>query len=205
MTARIEPLRDRNAAAVGRLLAASHLRYPAYEALWPNPRRRERALVTYLTAIARDAAEAGDAVLAKDGSTEVGVALWLPPGAYPLSTARKARMLPSMLRVAASSGPPAALALGRVGGRMARSGWGRRIWYLRAMGVRPEVRRRGVGALVLAPVLARADEEGFACALHTSDPSVVPFFQRHGFRILGRELPVRRGAASYLAMVRHPS
>lgn len=202
MTARIEPLRDRNVRAVGRLLAASHLEYPAYRALWPNPRSRMRALTVYLTAIARDAASWGGAVLAKDGDLEVGVALWLPPGAFPLSTARKVRMGPSWLRLGLTA-PRSTATLGLLGVRIAR-GWVDPTWYLRALGVHPDARGRGVGALLLAPVLAGADEDGARCALHTSDPKIVPYFQGHGFRMCGRELPVRRGAASYLPMVRPP-
>jgi GNAT superfamily N-acetyltransferase len=203
MTARIEPLRGTNAAAVGRLLADSHLSYPAYAALWPNIRTRESALRRYLTAIARDAASWGDAVLAKDGSREVGAALWLPPGAFPPSAARKLRLLPVMVRVALRS-PGGAAALGLIGVRMGRQRRSEPGWYLRAMGVHPDSRGRGVGALLLAPVLARADEEGAPCALHLSDPAMVPYFQRHGFRLSGRELPVRGGLASYLPMVRLP-
>jgi GNAT superfamily N-acetyltransferase len=203
MTARIEPLRDINAVAVGRLLAASHQDYPAYQVLWPNPKARQRALRTYLTAIAKDAASWGDAVLAKDGNQEVGVALWLPPGAFPLSATRKARLLPTMLRMAAGS-PRGTIALGVIGNRASRGDWSEPTWYLRAMGVHPDARRRGVGALLMAPVLARADEEGARCKLHTSDPGIVPYFQRHGFRLTGPEVPVRAGAASYLPMIRMP-
>jgi GNAT superfamily N-acetyltransferase len=203
MTARIEPLQDRNAVAVGRLLAASHLDHPAYEVLWPNPKSRMRALTAYLTVIARDAASWGGAVLAKDGDLEVGVALWLPPGAFPLSAARMARLSPTWLRMGLAAPRPTA-ALGLLGARMARGDWAEPTWYLRAIGVHPDARRAGVGSLLLAPVLAGADEEGIRCALHASDPRMVPYFQRHGFRTDGRELLVRRGAASYLPMVRLP-
>jgi GNAT superfamily N-acetyltransferase len=203
MTARIEPLQGTNAAAVGRLLADSHLNYPAYAALWPNPRARHAALRRYLTAIAWDAASWGDAVLAKDSSREVGAALWLPPGAFPPSTARKIRLLPVMTHLALRS-PRGAAALALVGARMGRHLRSEPGWYLRAMGVHPDSRGRGVGALLLAPVLARADEEGAPCALHLSDPVMVPYFQRHGFRLCGNELPVRGGVASYLPMVRLP-
>jgi GNAT superfamily N-acetyltransferase len=203
MTARIEPLRGANAVAVGRLLADSHLNYPAYAALWPNPRARDSALRRYLTALARDAASWGDAVLAKDAGREVGAALWLPPGGFPPSAARKIRLVPVMMRMALRS-PRSATALGLLGARMGRQTRSQPGWYLRAMGVRPESRGRGVGALLLAPVLARADEEGTPCALHLSDPAMVPYFQRHGFRLAGRELPVRGGVASYLPMVRLP-
>ena len=203
MTARIEPLSDRNVAAVGKLLAASHLEYPAYRVLWPNPKSRMRALTAYLTAIASDAASWGGAVLAKEGDCEVGVALWLPPGRYPLSARRRARQSLAGLRMGVTS-PRPTVALARIGARIAQGSWAEPTWYLRAMGVHPDARGRGVGALLLAPVLAGADEQGARCALHTSEPSIVPYFQRHGFRMCGAELLTRRGSVSYLPMVRLP-
>ncbi|WP_028936644.1 GNAT family N-acetyltransferase [Pseudonocardia spinosispora] len=207
MTARIEPLRVRDAAAVGRLLADSHHDYPAYQALWPKPGVRARVLRGYLTAIARDAAVWGGAVLAKDGRDVVGATLWLPPGRYPLTWSRKLRMTSAMLRMV-SAGPARAASFALLGARMARGNWTEPTWYLRAMGVHPDARRRGVGSLLLAPVLARADEEGAWCRLDISDPAGVHFLQRYGFMLCGTEVTVRgRGgaeSASYLAMARPP-
>jgi GNAT superfamily N-acetyltransferase len=205
MTARIEPLRERDAAAAGELLAASHDAYPAYQVLWPNPQVRRRVLCGYLTGIARDAAAWGGAVLAKDGPDAVGATLWLPPGAFPLAVSRKLRLTPSMLRMA-GRGPRSALSFALLGARLARGGGTGPSWYLRAMGVRPEARRRGIGALLLAPVLARADEEGVRCRLHLADPTAVPYYQSHGFQLTGLEVPLpwHAGSASYVAMVRAP-
>jgi len=206
MTARIEPLRDTDARAVGWLLAASYGADPAYRAIWPDSAARRRALRALFTASARDAARCGWAVLAKDGMGEVGVALWLPPGSFPLSVVRHTRQTPALARAAAAA-PGAFPRYAAVATRLARdisAGAGRPDWYLRAMGVHPRARRRGVGALLLTPVLARADEEGARCRLHTADPANVPYYERFGFRVHPPELRVRRGGPGYLRMDRPP-
>jgi GNAT superfamily N-acetyltransferase len=207
MTARIEPLRGQDAHTVGWLLAASYGADPAFRSLWPDSGVRARVLRALLTASARDAARCGGAVLAKDAVGAVGVALWLPPGMYPLSMARLALQASALTRAAVAA-PFAFTRYTSVSARLARDvspkRTGELVWYLRAMGVHPRARRRGVGALLLAPVLARADEEGARCRLHTSDPANVPYYERFGFRVTPPELPVRRGGPRYLSMIRPP-
>jgi GNAT superfamily N-acetyltransferase len=205
VTARIEPLRVADAASVGWLLASSYGEDPAYRSIWPKSRVRARALRALFTACARDAARCGGAVLAKDAAGAVGVALWLPPGRFPASPARRARAAPTALR-AMIAAPVAFPRYATVTARLSRSGRGvgQPHWYLRAMGVHPRARRRGVGALLLAPVLARADEEGSGCRLHLSDRAIVAYYERFGFRVRPPEYRVRRGGPSFLGMDRPP-
>jgi GNAT superfamily N-acetyltransferase len=207
MTARIEPLLGQDARTVGWLLAASYSADPAFQALWPDSGVRARVLRSLLTASAQDAARCGGAVLARDGVGAVGVALWLPPGMYPLSTVRFALQTPALAR-AALAAPAAFPRYASVSARLARDLSPKRTgeldWYLRAMGVHPRARRRGVGALLLAPVLARADEEGARCRLHTSDPTNVPYYERFGFRVQPPVFRTRRDGPSYLGMIRPP-
>jgi GNAT superfamily N-acetyltransferase len=47
-------------------------------------------------------------------------------------------------------------------------------WYLVALSVRPEAQRRGLGTQLMEPVLDRADRDGVACRLETSDPQTSP-------------------------------
>jgi GNAT superfamily N-acetyltransferase len=205
VTARIEPLLVADAVSVGWLLASSYGEDPACRSIWPDSRVRARALRALFTACARDAAHLGGAVVAKDAAGAVGVALWLPPGRFPASPARRARAVPAALR-AVIAAPAAFPRYATVTGRLSRSD--RRVgqphWYLRAMGVHPRARRRGVGALLLAPVLARADEEGNGCRLHLSDRATVAYYERFGFRVRPPEVRVRPGGPSYLGMDRPP-
>jgi GNAT superfamily N-acetyltransferase len=57
-----------------------------------------------------------------------------------------------------------------------------RHWYLMIVGVHPDVRGRGLGAALLAPVLKRADAEKVPVCLDTAQPKVGPLYARLGFR-----------------------
>jgi ribosomal protein S18 acetylase RimI-like enzyme len=58
-----------------------------------------------------------------------------------------------------------------------------RAWYLAIVGVAPARRRRGIGAALLAPILARADAEQLPCCLDTSQPDNRSFYEGLGFRV----------------------
>ena len=95
---RVDTLSPDLASEAGDLLAASHADYPSFRHLFPNPRRRRRVLRPFMSAAARDAAVHARAMAAYDDDGEiVGVALWMPPGTFPLSFLRKARMAPALL------------------------------------------------------------------------------------------------------------
>src|ERR1700690_4297442 len=63
--------------------------------------------------------------------------------------------------------------------------------------VRTDAQGHGVGAALLAPVLARCDEDGLLACLDSSNPRNVPFYERLGFE-LAAETPLVR------SMVRSP-
>ncbi|MDX1977101.1 MAG: GNAT family N-acetyltransferase [Pseudanabaenaceae cyanobacterium bins.68] len=56
-------------------------------------------------------------------------------------------------------------------------------WYLDGLAVTPESQGRGVGKLLLEPVLGVADREGQACCLYTSTERAVRFYERQGFTV----------------------
>src|SRR5215212_3225144 len=101
---RIDVLSPHLASEAGDLLAASHADYPSFRYLFPDPPRRRRVLRPFMSAAAREAALHARAMAAYDDDGEtVGVALWMPPGTFPLSFWRKARMIPALLREALSA------------------------------------------------------------------------------------------------------
>jgi len=57
-------------------------------------------------------------------------------------------------------------------------------WYLALLGVAPARQRQGIGGALLRPVLERADQAGLPCYLETFVFDNVPFYQRHGFRVV---------------------
>jgi len=56
-------------------------------------------------------------------------------------------------------------------------------WYLATLGTAPEAQGRGLGSSVLAPVLARCDEDGVGAYLESSKEENLSFYARHGFRV----------------------
>ena len=65
-------------------------------------------------------------------------------------------------------------------------------WYLAILGTEPAAQGRGIGSALLAPVLARCDEDGVGAYLESSKRRNIDFYARHGFRVTG-ELRLPRG------------
>jgi ribosomal protein S18 acetylase RimI-like enzyme len=76
-------------------------------------------------------------------------------------------------------------------------------WYLEFLGTVPERQGEGLGARVLAPVLARADEEGVAIWTWSSNRKNLAFYHRHGFVVL-EERPFTAGGPPIFPIRREP-
>ncbi len=100
---RIDALSPDLDSVAGDLLAASHADYPSFKHLFPDRPRRRRVLRPFMSAAALDAVLHARAMAAYDDGGIIGVALWMPPGTFPLSFGRKARMAPALLRAALSA------------------------------------------------------------------------------------------------------
>ena len=57
-------------------------------------------------------------------------------------------------------------------------------WYLGILATHPDWQRQGLGRAVLAPVLERADADGFTCVLLTESPENVAFYRAIGFDVV---------------------
>jgi ribosomal protein S18 acetylase RimI-like enzyme len=187
----------------GDVLARSHADYPAFRHCFPDARQRHRVLRVLMSATAHDVARRGEGYLARLRGLVVGAALWFAPesrarGAWD-DTRLAAAMVPAMM-----SGRRRFVALARSGSALEREAAGEDGWYLHAMGVDPRQQGRGVGARLMAPVLEAADARGLTCALHTSDPNNVAFYERLGFVVVDPLHPLVPGGPSYLRMRRQP-
>jgi ribosomal protein S18 acetylase RimI-like enzyme len=202
-TVHVQLLGPAEAHRAGPLLTASHGAYPSFIHLYPDAATRARALRPFMAAAARDAARFGRCYAATDEEGVLGIALWMPPGTFPLSAARKARMTPALLRVALAS-PRAFPAFARSGAALERAHPEGPSWYLQALGVHPRAQRRGVGGKLMAPVLDEADAAGAACTLHTSDPANIAYYQRFGFEVTQPDLRVSAEGPAYIGMWRSP-
>ena len=58
-------------------------------------------------------------------------------------------------------------------------------WYLNVVATLPTHRSRGLGAAVLAPIIAEADAAGLPCYLESTNPRNRTLYYRHGFEDMG--------------------
>ena len=203
-TVHVRVLKAGDTTAAGALLAASHSNYPAFRTLFPDPQVRSRVLLAFQTAAVRDATADGSAVGAFLTDQLAGVALWQPPGRFPLNAIRKARMTPALARVAIAA-PRAFPRFARSGAALEKMFPAEPVWYLEALGVHPNAQRRGVGAALLAAGLAIVDGDQLTCHLHTSDHANVEYYRRWGFELTQPAFSAGRDGPTYYGMSRPPS
>ncbi len=190
--------RGRHRAAAD-VLVASHTDYPAFRHIFPDRSRRVGALRPFFEATVRDAIPFGAVFAAGDAA----LAVWSPPGTFPWTAARKARATPTLLRTLMAA-PRSFAAFTALGANAARAHPTEPNWYLVALGVRPSEHGRGHGSRLVAAGLARADRDGIACYLETSDPANVRFYERFGFTVVEPELRLVAGGPPHVAMRRPP-
>ena len=199
----IAPLGRERVEDCARILADSFADDPVYGHLIPDPRRRRQALRAFLAMPVRDALAFDTAWVALYESDVVGVAVWLPPGAFPWSTWRKLRVAPGFLTVLRAA-PRALPGLMALGGAIDRLFPQDPVWYLEVVGVHPDAQGRGIGTHLLEPGLARADEEGLPCYLETPHPDNVRFYERLGFQLERAGVPLVSGGPTHWTMRRPP-
>jgi ribosomal protein S18 acetylase RimI-like enzyme len=191
------------AKAAGAVLTASHAEYPAFRALFPDPSTRRRVLLPFQTGAVRDAVRYGRVFGAFTDGRLVAVAVWQPPGRFPLSAARKARMTPALLRSAVAA-PRAFPRFARAGAALERAFPDEPVWYLQILGVHPSAQRRGAGRALLIAGLALVDADRAPCYLTTSDPLNVEYYRPYGFELIQPGFPGGPGGPTYYGMQRPP-
>lgn len=185
------------------VLVASHAAYPAFRHVFPDPRRRLRALRPFFEATLRDAIPFGSVYAGTDAGDMAAVAVWLPPGAFPWTGARQARAAPTLIRTMIDA-PRSFPAFMRLGSNAARAHPTEPHWYLVVLGVRPSHQGHGHGSRLAAEGLHHADRAGTASYLETSDPANVAFYQRFGFTVVDHALPLVPDGPTHIAMRRPP-
>ena len=119
------------------------------------------------------------------GETLSGVALWMPPGVLHLTKEQEQEFGFDRLReifgeTALAREAPLSDALTAAHERHMTGPH----WYLPILGVDPTRQGEGIGGALMEPVFAAADSGGLPCYLDTVQRRNVPFYQRHGFKVL---------------------
>lgn len=59
-------------------------------------------------------------------------------------------------------------------------------WYLAVLGVDVSRQGKGLGSVLMKHALQRVDAERLPAYLESSNPRNIPFYERHGFEVIGR-------------------
>ena len=151
-------LRPGQHGAAAGAIAAGDADYPTFRHVFPDPRRRARALRAFFSATVRDGIPLGSALSTWRGPHVAATALWLPPGGFPWSTRRKLAATPARTRVLLAD-PRAFPAFMRYGANVERAQPSEPHWYLEVLSVRPEYQRQGLGSRLVRPIIERADRD----------------------------------------------
>ncbi len=113
-----------------------------------------------------------------------GLAVWFPPGTYPVSTCNMLGAIPVLtaLRFGIAGGARMKT-LGNCFGALHSRIAPPNHWYLQLLGVDPDAQGRGHASALLRPMLARIDAEQHSCYLETTNPDNVPMYQHVGFEV----------------------
>lgn len=178
---------------------------PFYQAISVDfadrPGRRRMVLAEYFALSMDEGGRIG--LCLHTGEAALGAAIWLLPGE---PSRLRAESLRKQARLHEHLGPRGEANYHRIVGFMsphADKAVPAGAWYLSILGVDPGRQGGGVGAALLAPTLAQASRLGADCYLETFTPRNLPFYQRLGFRPIGRHLEPVTGA-EYAILYREP-
>jgi GNAT superfamily N-acetyltransferase len=142
--------------------------------------RRRIAFPAFFRAVLEELLPGGHVYAAHDDRNLIGVAAWKPPDA-PEPDAAAQRAAARQLRVVRMMFPRASQGL--FDGFAALEHFHPRAphWYLAFVGIEPAIQGRGIGRVLLTPVLKIADQTNTCCYLETPFPRTHAFYERLGF------------------------
>src|SRR5215469_1639480 len=168
--------------------------------IFPDEAMRRRRLPAFFASSLRGTFRyAGTEVAVRDGGTVLGCAVWLPPGLWRQPLWRQLIQLPG---VAVRLGSRMAVASTTYGALM-RVHPTRPHWYLSGIGTDPPAQGTGVGGQLVRSRLTRCDADRLPAYLESSNERNVPFYERHGFRVIG-EVSIPGGGPTLWLMWRDP-
>lgn len=175
--------------------------YATLEARVADAARARAAMLAYYDLSALEAATHG--IVIAPEVAPIGLSIWSLP-LPPERAAQKARDKEAAIR--AAMGDACLQAYRDINAFMAGASAPLTTpddWYLSILAVTPGGQGRGRGASLVDPVLRRADDAGAATYLETFTPRNVTFYERLGFRTVGRFSEPTTGA-DYQIMRRPP-
>ncbi len=173
-------------------IVAAFLTDPPARFAWPSVHDYLLAMPVATGEFAGSSFQHGTAYVSVDFC---GAALWLPPGVAPNGQA-----LEKVFRDTAK--PEHMDDLLATFEKMEKSHPREAHWYLPQIGVEPNAQGKGIGAALMRHALARCDEERSLAYLEASKTQNIPFYQHHGFEVIGQ---IQVGSAPLVTpMLRKP-
>jgi ribosomal protein S18 acetylase RimI-like enzyme len=148
---------------------------PTARWLYPDPHQYWTCWPEFLRAFGGSAFESGTAFLSEDYA---GAALWFPPGAHSDDDV----LVALLQRTIAERDQEEVFAVLEQAEAYHPS---EPHWYLPLIGVDPTRQCKGYGSALLQHTLQLCDRDDKLAYLESSGPRNIPFYERHGFEILG--------------------
>jgi ribosomal protein S18 acetylase RimI-like enzyme len=168
-----------------------------------RPKKEKRELIKWFVKLALDYSyEYGQIYTTKNLD---GVAIWIPPGNFPLNDLR--------LLLLGGYALPFKISLNRLleftylflqAEKQHKQNVDRQHWYLLMLGVAPDRQSQGIGSLLLQPILEQADRAGLSCYLEATTQKALHFYQKHGFEAIG-EIKLPHKNLQIWTMKRNPT
>lgn len=195
----VRPFAHADLSATVATLARAFDEDPVMVWIFPDEQLRRRRLPGFFAASLRGTPRNSGAEVAELGGRVLGAAVWLPPGAWRPPLWRQLVALPG---VALRLGSRMAVA-STTYGALLRVHPVKPHWYLSGIGTDPPAQGTGIGSELMHSRLVRCDAERMPAYLESSNERNVPFYERHGFRVIG-ELSVPGGGPTLWLMWRDP-
>jgi ribosomal protein S18 acetylase RimI-like enzyme len=148
---------------------------PATRWVWPDPQKYLSHFSTFAKAIGGKAFAYGCAHYVGNYS---GAALWLPPDVHP-DVDQLIALLQSSGSDEAKKDSPGVFE------KMSSYHPNEPHWYLPLLGVDPLHHGKGLGSALMQHAIVTCDLDKISAYLESSNPKNVPFYERHGFELLG--------------------
>ena len=175
----VRPARADDLRAVSLVLARAFRDDPVHRWILPGEFDWALASDAFFAMVMRDMLR-HESVFTTDGC--FGAALWIPPYPRPATLRERLAMAARWYAALGRRASEVGVQLTRI----ERAHPPEPHWYLAVLGTDPRHQGRGVGSALLAPILARCDADRVPAYLESSKRSNVPFYERHGFRVLGK-------------------
>jgi ribosomal protein S18 acetylase RimI-like enzyme len=195
----VRPFARADLSATVATLARAFDEDPVMRWIFPDERMRRRRLPSFFASSLRGTLRPGGAEVAVLQGRVLGAAIWLPPGAWRPPLWRQLLALPGVALRLGSRMPVASTTYGA----LLRVHPDRPHWYLSGIGTDPPAQGTGVGSDLMRSRLIHCDADRLPAYLESSNERNVPFYERHGFSVIG-ELSIPDGGPTLWLMWRDP-